>query len=111
MINLFPKFKECINRGFNISEAVNDALHALHSDTGEVDDLYDQMSLIITVVAQWFVRYITKKVLQLLTPEGLAINHHKIPQNLVYTYLNFQHHFNFSEHIKKHLENLEKNNW
>ena len=60
---------------------------------------------------QWLVQFLVKKVIQLLTPEGLVINHLKIPQNFVYSYLKTQEHFSLKELIQNQLTKLEENNW
>ena len=105
-----------MKNAFNIQEvdivaAVEEALDTLYHPTGQLADMYEDTCLVITVFTQWIVQYLVKKVIQLLTPEGLVINHLKIPQNFVYSYLKFQQHFSLKEVIQDQIDRLDRNDW
>ena len=96
---------------FDFKGLVGEALDALHSSTGIVRFMDEDSCLIIAVAVQWLVRYVTKHLMHLLTPEALIINAKHIPNVLIKSYFEFQEHFNLKILINSHLEKLEKNQW
>ena len=50
--------------------------------------------MVIAVLEQWLITYLCERLLQLMTPETLIINHRKIPSHYMDIYLNQQSHFN-----------------
>ena len=82
--------------------------------------------MVIALIAQWLVRFMCKKLMQLMTPEA-AILKRKYATNLYYIvcivyvlccrsiptsylkiYLNFQCHFSLKELITKHIQLLQQ---
>ena len=55
--------------------------------------------MVIAFLLQWLVTYLCERLLQLVTPEALIINHKKIPSYYMDVYLNQQHHFKLKELI------------
>lgn len=110
-VHALPTLKNILSQDTNIAGAVGEALDTLYHPTGQLTDIYEDTGLVITVFMQWLVQFLVKKVIQLLTPEGLVINHLKIPQNFVYSYLKSQEHFSLKEVIQNQLKKLEENNW
>ena len=55
--------------------------------------------MVITFLLQWLVTYLCERLIQLMTPETLIINHKKIPSYYMNIYLNQQHHFKLIELI------------
>ena len=96
---------------FDFKGAVGEALDALHSSKGIVRIMHDDSCLIIAIIVQWLVRYVTKHLMHLLTPEALIINARCIPTILIKSYFEFQEHFSLKMLTKLLLENLEKNQW
>ena len=73
--------------------------------------MHEDSCLVIAVMVQWLVRYVTKRCMQLLTPEALAINAKYLPQTFVKDYFQFQEHFSLKELIKNHYQMLSNNEW
>ena len=96
---------------FCIEGAVGEALDALHSPTGDTVGMHEDSCLVIAVMVQWLVRYVTKRCMQLLTPEALAINAKYLPQTFVKDYFQFQEHFSLKDLIKNHYQMLSNNEW
>ena len=96
---------------FDFKGSVGEALDALHSSTGIVRFMDEDSCLIIAVAVQWLVRYVTKHLMHLLTPEALIINAKHIPNVLIKSYFEFQEHFNLKILINSHLEKLKRNHW
>ena len=70
-----------------ISEWIADALYLLYTEDGPPDDTCDDHDsfvktlgasngacMVTAVIAQWLVRYICKKLMQLMTPEAAILN-------------------------------------
>lgn len=83
----------------------------MHSSSANVKIMADDSCLIVAVIVQWLVRYITKHMFHLMTPEALVINARKIPTFLMKAYFEFQEHFNFKCLVKLQISNLESNKW
>ena len=58
--------------------------------------------LIIQIIEQLLIRYIIKKIMQLMTPEGIVLNNEIIPQSYIINYLKFQTHFSLKDTISNH---------
>ncbi len=81
-----------------ILEAVNEALHSLY--TTPLPSSHDTKTnvsvnacLVVTVLTQWLIRHLCKRLTQLMTSESLCMYHKKIPTSYIQNYLNHQHHF------------------
>ena len=62
---------------------------ASQSETFVTDDI----GLIFRLLVQWFVHYLCKALMQLMTPEALALLHKRIPGAYAWSYLVLQEHF------------------
>ena len=96
---------------FDFKGAAGEALDALHSSKGIIRFMDEDSCLIIAIIVQWLVRYVTKHLMHLLTPEALIIKARHIPTILMKSYFEFQEHFSLKILIKLLLEKLEKNQW
>ena len=96
---------------FDFKGAVGEALDALHSSKGIVRIMDEDSCLIIAVIVQWLVRYVTKRLMHLLTPEALVVNAQHIPNVLMKSYFEFQEHFSLKILIMSHLKKLKRNQW
>ena len=52
-----------------------------------------EIQFVIALLQQWLVMYMCKKLMQLMTPEALLVNHKKIPTHYISAYLTHQTHF------------------
>ena len=82
----------------------------------------DGACMVTALIAQWLVRFMCKKLMQLMTPEAAILKRkyvkyslfnllmyllfRSIPISYLETYLNFQTHFNIKELIAKHVHML-----
>ena len=53
----------------------------------------DDTGLIFRLLVQWFIHYLCKSLMQLMTPEALALLHTRIPESYSWSYLLVQEHF------------------
>ncbi len=100
----------------DIIPIVGEALHALHFSAGPQDreppsEIHIDSCMVITALLQWLVGFMSKKMLQLLTPEALIVHCKKIPRPYVKHYLQTQEHFSLRKLVESHLKRLEQNNW
>ena len=64
------------------------------SDTSQSETFVtDDIGLIFRLLVQWFVHHLCKSLMQLMTPEALALLHKRIPDAYVRSYLVLQEHF------------------
>ena len=99
------------NEDFDFKGAIGEALDALYSPTGRHPmGMHEDSCLVISVIVQWLVRYLVKRLMQLLTPEALLINAQCIPQSFLKMYFELHEHFNLKNIISNQLENLKRNN-
>ena len=98
-----PGFAEAVESPqFDLSGSIGEALDAIHSPTGNVKIMAEDSCLVIAVVVQWLVRYVTKRMMHLLTPEALIVNSQQIPRPLMKEYFEFQEHFNLKNLFMNH---------
>ena len=100
----------------NATAAINEALHVLHNSPDPSVrqtpfQFHASSCMVIAVLMQWFVTYLCKKLMQLMTPEALAVHCQVIPHLYIRNYLQFQEHFNLKELVERHLEKLQHNDW
>ena len=100
----------------NVAAVINEALHVLHNspDPSVVNaplEIHGSACIVIAVLMQWLVCYLCKRLMQLMTPEALAVHCQAIPNLYVRNYLKFQEHFNLKELVERHLEQLHRNDW
>ncbi len=91
--------------------SVDEALQVLHCFAGPDENLaefsaHTDSCLVISVLQQWLVRYLCKRLMQLMTPEALAIHHSCIPTTYCVDYLMHQVHFSLKDLISKQLQLL-----
>ena len=90
-----------------VLESIDEALQVLH-DAPEVAngerrvEAFADSLLVISVLQQWIVRHFCKCLMQLMTPEALAIHYHNIPKTYRENYFAHQDHFSLMALIKKH---------
>ena len=81
---------------------INDVFEVLYEPKKET---LPEVYLIISVMVHFLTRYFCKCLMQVLTPEGLALHHKSIPQSFCKHYMDQQEHFSLkfllSNHIKK----------
>lgn len=95
---------------------VDEALHVLFSEPHlhEKDpplEIYNDVCLVISLMAQWLVCYLCKRLLQLLTPEALIHHLKQIPKCYIQSYLQLQEHFSLKNLVAKQFKKLEENQW
>ena len=103
------EFNSVINE-FNVEGAVGEALDVLHyQETDEIgyDDVHLDACLVIAAIAQWLIRYVTKRLFQILTPEALLLHKHKLPTSLIKSYLDEAEHFSLQDLVLNHLKKIK----
>ena len=100
----------------NALAVVDEALHVLfHGPHPNERDapivVYVDACLVISLLLQWLVRYLCRRLLQLLTPEALVVHSNKIPNVYIQSYLRHQEHFSLTNLVEKQFEKLEENQW
>ena len=80
---------------------VNDALQVLSNNSLEA---LPEVYLIISVMVHFLIRYFCKHLMQVLTPEGLALHHKELPPSFSKHYMDHQEHFSLKGLILNHLE-------
>lgn len=108
---VFPK----IHHG-NALAVVDEALHVLFhgphpSEKDAPIEIYIDACLVISLLLQWLVRYLCRRLMQLLTPEALAVHLNKVPNVYVQSYLKLQEHFSLKNLMAKQFRSLEENHW
>ncbi len=95
-----------------VVRAVKEAMETLHQATGPTGSVvqYDismEACLAITVLEQWLVRYLTKRLMQLMTSEAVILHRRKVPSSYLENYLTCDTHFSLKQLIVSHLDALE----
>lgn len=97
-----------ISMQYNDTEAVvrlvNDAFQILYDPTIEA---LPESYLIFSVICRWLTRFYCKRLMQLLTPEGLAVHFSQIPESLRKCYIQHQEHFSLRQLIEDHQRKLQ----
>lgn len=111
----FRKLIALIHHG-NALAVVDEALHVLFNESHlhEKDpplEIYNDVCLVISLMAQWLVCYLCKRLLQLLTPEALIFHLNQIPKCYIQSYLQLQEHFSLKNLVAKQFKKLEENQW
>ena len=90
--------------------AAIEALEALYT-IRSIDEVPREVSpnacLMISVMTQWLIRYLCKRLLQLMTSEALCVHHRRIPTSYIQAYLNHQHHFSLKALLESQTEVLD----
>ena len=56
-------------------------------------EIFPDACLMISILQQWLIRYLCKRMMQILTPEGMAVHYRKIPRSYREVYFKQQEHF------------------
>ena len=62
---------------------------------------------IISLLQQWMIRCICKRLMQIMTPEALVLHHKSLPSSYIRNYLQCQHHFNLKNLISHYLSSKQ----
>lgn len=93
----YPNLKDVV-------QVVNDTCNILF-DPQSVEALPDTY-LIISIISHLLCRYYCKRLMQVLTPEGLAVHFSQIPPSVHKFYLSHQEHFCLKTLIENHQERM-----
>ena len=80
-------------------DGISEAFTALRDvDKGtSIHRLSTSACLVVSFLHQYIVRYLCKRLMQLMTPEALISNRKKIPSSYIENYLVHQNHFGLKE--------------
>ena len=100
----------------SIPALIDEALHVLHygPEPGDKDTpfyIYTDALMVIAVLMQWLVSYLCTQLMQLMTPEAVAVHCNHIPTAYIQKYLKVQQHFNLTDLVENQLKQLQRNNW
>ena len=63
--------------------------------------------MVVALFQQWLVRYLCKRLMQLMTSEAFILNRNVLPSSYLENYISFQAHFSLQELILKYHQALE----
>ena len=111
----FSQLISQINHG-NASAVVDEALHVLfHGPHPNNKDaliaIYEDACLVISLMVQWLVSYLCKRLMQLLTPEAFIVHLSQIPKYYRESYLQLQEHFSLKNLVEKQHKKLKESHW
>ena len=114
MVNSDPEMESCTKnlKKEEIQAAVYEAIEKLYDPSccatqeEEISDVSLGASIVICVLQQWFIRFLCRSVMKLMTPEALIYHRMKIPSSYLEDYLIHQHHFNLKDLISSHIRLL-----
>lgn len=92
-----------------IHKATMEAFHALHfikSIAQFSREVSANACMMISILTQWLIRHLCKRVIQLMTSEALCMDHRKIPSSYIQAYLNHQYHFSLKELLESQANKL-----
>ena len=87
----------------DIYKAVMEAFDALHDPRAKTNikqDVSINSLLVVSVVTQLLVRFICKRLMQLMTSDSLCAYHRSIPKSYIQAYLNSQNHFSLKKLVE-----------
>ena len=58
--------------------------------------------LMLALLQQWLVRYLCKRLMQLMTSEAFILNRNVLPSSYLENYISFQAHFSLKKLILKY---------
>ena len=88
----------------SINEAFQMLFDAASPDEEYMVEIFPDACLMISLIQQWLIRYMCKRLLQILTPEGMAVNYRKIPYVYREVYFKQQEHFSLKNLVMKQLK-------
>ena len=90
-----------------IIEAINTLHQVLGPSEGKQYILTPDCCMVISIAQQLLVQILTKRMINLMTPEAIVLNHSKIPYFYLEHYLCSQAHFSLKEMITKYYTQLK----
>ncbi len=108
-----PKFKGLMQdmthnaASLAIPEAMNVLHKAVTPDRGEHLDVAPEGCLVIALLQQWLIRFLTKRLMQMMTSEALILHRNKIPFSYLKNYLNFHTHFSLLNLVESYHQAVE----
>lgn len=94
-----------------VVDAVSEAFCMLNTPDSEQCSLKQGMSpyacMVVSILVQWLVRYLCKRLMQVMTPEALTIHRGKIASTYIHNYLQFQIHFSLKKLITTSYRTLQ----
>ena len=76
-----------------------------------ITQLSPEGCLVVTLFQQWLIRYLCKRLMQLMTSEAFILYRNVIPSSYLENYISFQAHFSLKELILKYHQALEHSAW
>lgn len=70
-----------------------------------------EVCLVVAVLEQWLVRYLCKRLTQLMTCEALILHRRQIPSSYIVNYLACQAHFSLRDLLGRYHSVLEASGW
>ena len=67
--------------------------------------------MVVALLEQWLVRYLCKRLMQLMTSEAFILYRNTLPSSYLENYILFQAHFSLKELILKYHHALEHSGW
>ena len=95
----------------DIERCVRTAMEDLHGSHCEPVSVEKDSRLVIALISQWLVRYLARRALQLLTPEGLLKYHSRLPHSYINAFLDCEQHFSLKAVVENQLNRLDINHW
>ncbi len=92
-----------------IPEAINVLHKAVAPDREKHLDVTPEGCLVIALLQQWLVRFLTKRLMQMMTPEALVLHRNKIPFSYLKNYLHVHTHFSLLNLMKSYHKSVESN--
>lgn len=111
----FSQLISQINHG-NALAVVDEALHVLFhgphpNNMDALIAIYEDACLVISLMVQWLVSYLCKRLMQLLTPEAFIVHLSQIPKYYRESYLQLQEHFSLKNLVEKQHKKLKESHW
>ena len=76
-----------------------------------ITQLSPEGCLVVALFQQWLIRYLCKRLMQLMTSEAFILYRNVIPSSYLENYLSFQAHFSLKDLILKYYKTPEHSGW
>ena len=76
-------------------------------DSQDCIEIFPDACLMISILQQWLIRYLCKRIMQILTPEGMAVHYRKVPRSYREVYFKQQEHFSLKNLVANALNRLK----
>ncbi len=91
---------------------MGEAFDILHAPSmNDNHDVTDESCFVISVIVQWLTCYVTKRMLQLLTPEALILKEKMLQTHYINAYLNTIEHFDIMKLVENRLAKVKNCEW